>query len=103
MDSKQKRILKSSSPTVFVGGGGACHTFRLDVRDDGLGRREYFSKRARPVFARQKLFHYISAGGMRQLRRTSGDDLAQLRMQAFLACLALGAALWLFFYLLPIR
>ena len=95
MDSNPKRILKSSSPTVFVGGGGASHTFRLDVRDDG--------KHSRPIFARQKLFHYISAGGMRQLRRTSGDDLAQLRMQAFLACLAFGVALWLFFYLLPIR
>jgi len=103
MDSKQKRILKSSNPTVFVGDRGALHTFRLDVRDDGLGRRGYFSKRVRPVFARQKLFHYISAGGMRQLRRTSGDDLAQLRMQAFLACLALGVGFWLFFYLLPIR
>jgi hypothetical protein len=95
MDNKPKRILKSSNPSVFVGGGGASNTFRLDVRDDG--------KRSRSVFARQKLFHYISAGGMKQLRRTSADDLAQLRMQSFLVCLALGAAVWLFFYLLPIR
>lgn len=104
MNSKNKRVLKSSSPTLFVGDGGALHTFRLDVRDEGSGKREYFNQGARPgsLFGRQKLFHYIVAGGMRQLRRTSADDLAQLRMQSFLVYLALGAALWLFFYFLPI-
>jgi hypothetical protein len=80
------------------------HTFRLDVRDEGSGRPTYFSQSARPGsgFGRQKLFHYIVAGGMKQLRRTSADDLAQLRMQSFLVYLALGGALWLFFYFLPI-
>jgi hypothetical protein len=89
MNSKAKRVLKSSNPTLFVGDKGALHTFRLDVRSGS-------------VFGRQKLFHYIAAGGMRQLRRTSADDLAQLRMQNFLVYLALGAVLWLFFYFLPI-
>jgi hypothetical protein len=50
---------------------------------------------------RQKLFHYISAGGMKQLRRTSEDDLAVNRMQAFLACAVVGIAAWLFFYFCP--
>ena len=70
-------------------GGGALQAFRLDVRSG-------------PVFGRPKLFHYIAAGGMKQLRRTSADDLAQLRMKNFLVYLALGFALWLFFYFLPI-
>lgn len=101
MSMSRRRVLKESSPSVFVGGGRSLHAFRLDVREDGSGKQEYFSKRVRPVFARQKLFHYISAGGMKQLRRTSADDLAQVRMQAFLACVAVGVALWLFFYFLP--
>jgi hypothetical protein len=104
MDNKPKRILKASNPTLFVGDGGGLHTFRLDVRDEGSRRSDYFSGGARPgtLFGRQKLFHYIAAGGMKQLRRTSADDLAQHRMQTFLVYLALGAALWLFFYFLPI-
>jgi hypothetical protein len=73
----------------------------LDVREDGAGRQEYFSRRVKPVFARQKLFHYISAGGMKQLRRTSADDLAVYRMQAFLTCAVVGIAAWLFFYFCP--
>jgi hypothetical protein len=96
-----KRILKESNPSVFLGGGRKTHTFRLDVREDESGRPEYFSRRIRPLFARQKLFHYIAAGGMKQLRRTSADDLAVYRMQAFLTCAALGVAAWLVFYFLP--
>ncbi|MEI7945649.1 MAG: hypothetical protein WCJ02_03085 [bacterium] len=101
MSISRKRFLKESNPGVFLGGGRTPHTFRLDVREDGAGRQEYFSRRVKPVFARQKLFHYISAGGMKQLRRTSADDLAVYRMQAFLACVAMGIAAWLFFYFLP--
>lgn len=101
MSISRKRILKESNPSVFLGGGRAPRAFRLDVREDGAGRQEYFSKRARPVFMRQKLFHYISAGGMKQLRRTSEDDLAVNRMQAFLACAGVGIAAWLFFYFCP--
>jgi hypothetical protein len=101
MSMSRKRVLKESRPSVFVGDGRSPRAFRLDVREDTTGKREYFSKRVRPVLPRQKLFHYISAGGMKQLRRTSEDDLAQLRMQVFLACLAVGVALWLFFYFLP--
>lgn len=101
MSARSKRVLKESTPSVFVSGGRVAHTFRLDVREDGVGKQAYSNKRVRPVFARQKLFHYISAGGMRQLRRTSADDLAQYRMQAFLMCLAVAVTLWLFFFFLP--
>jgi hypothetical protein len=101
MNTSRKRILKESNPSVFLCGGRSAHTFRLDVREDGTGRQEYFSRRVRPVFARQKLFHYISAGGMKQLRRTSADELAEYRMQTFLACVAVGIAAWLVFYFLP--
>ena len=98
---RAKRILKASNPSVFLGGGRKANAFRLDVREDESGRQEYFSRRVRTLFARQKLFHYIAAGGMKQLRRTSADDLAVYRMQAFLACAAVGAAAWLVFYFLP--
>jgi len=103
MSISRKRILKESNPSVFLVGGRTAHTFRLDVREDDSGRQEYFSRRVRPLFARQKLFHYISAGGMKQLRRTSADELADYRMQAFLACVVLGIAAWVFFYFLPAR
>lgn len=101
MSMSRKRFLKESNPSVFLGGGRTPHAFRLDVREDGTGRQEYFSRRVKTVFARQKLFHYISAGGMKQLRRTSEDDLAVYRMQAFLACAAAVFAAWLFFYFVP--
>lgn len=101
MSMTRKRVLKESNPSVFLGGGRKAHTFRLDVREDESGRQEYFSRRVRPVFARQKLFHYISAGGMKQLRRTSADESAEYRMQTFLACATVGVAAWLVFYFLP--
>jgi hypothetical protein len=101
MNKHSKRILKESSSSVFLGGGRKAHTFRLDVREDESGRHASFSRRVRPLFVRQKLFHYISAGGMKQLRWTSADELAEYRMQAFLVCGVLGLALWLFFYFVP--
>jgi hypothetical protein len=38
---------------------------------------------------------------MKQLRRTSADEIAEYRMQTFLACAAVGVAAWLVFYFLP--
>lgn len=100
-----KRILKSSTACVFVGGGSGRSPFalRLDVRDDGAGNRQFFAKRKRPSFerGRPKLFHYISAGGLRQLRRTSADDVLESRRRSFLLCLGALAVVWLVFYFLP--
>ena len=102
---KGKRVLKDSTPSVFVGGGGRAHrAFRLETREDTAGRRTFFRKRAcHSAFARgrTKLLHYISAGGMRQLRRTSADDLAEHRRRVFLTAVGIGALAWLFFYFLP--
>ena len=102
---KGKRVLKDSAPNVFVGGGLRSRmTFRLDVREDASNAQQFFSKRTRPsTFARSsaKLFHYISAGGMRQLRRTSADDLMEYRRRVFLTAVGIGALIWLFFYFLP--
>jgi len=81
---KGKRVLKDSTPSVFVGGGLRSRmAFRLDVRGGA------------------KLFHYISAGGMRQLRRTSADELAEHRRRVFLIAVGMLALAWLFFYFLP--
>ena len=99
---KGKRVLKDSTPSVFVGGKARSRTsFRLDVREDA---QSLFGKRTRPsAFARgsAKLFHYISAGGMRQLRRTSADELMEYRRSVFLTVVGIGALAWLFFYFLP--
>ena len=99
-----KRVLKPGTSSVFVGGAGpAAVTWRLDVREDASGRAQFFRKRKRPGVERGKLklFHYISAGGMRQLRRTTADDIVEDRRRSFLSFLFLLFAVWLVFYFLP--
>ena len=94
-----KHVLKAGTSSIFVGCGAsqASASWRLDVREERRGKRPRLSsERGRP-----KLFHYISAGGMRQLRRTSADDLAEERRHAFLLFLGVVAALWAVFYFLP--
>ncbi|MDD4101639.1 MAG: hypothetical protein PHU80_03290 [Kiritimatiellae bacterium] len=77
--------------------------WRLDVREDARGNRMFFSKRKRPGAerVRSRLFHYIAAGGMRQLRRTSADDMIEFRRRNFLIFLALMCVIWVVFYLMP--
>ena len=98
-------VLKPGTSSVFVGGEAArpSVSWRLDVREDPSGNKQFFSKRKRPgpERGRPKLFHYISAGGMRQLRRTSFDDLVEDRRRSFLAFLVVVFAVWLVFYFLP--
>lgn len=106
MSSKvDKRILKPGTSSVFVGcgEGHASVSWRLDVRDDSRGNAELFGKGGRPCFERgsSKLFHYISAGGMRQLRRTSADESIEECQHSFLVFLGLMAAVWMVFYFLP--
>ncbi len=100
-----KHVLKPGSSSVFVGGAAAraSVSWRLDVREDARGNPHFFSKRKRPSLerARPKLFHYISAGGLRQLRRTSVDDLVEDRRRSFLFFLVLVVAVWVAFYFLP--
>ncbi|MEI7901247.1 MAG: hypothetical protein WCK89_13425 [bacterium] len=97
--------MKPGTSSVFVGGGAAraSISWRLDVREDSHGNKHFFSKRKRPSLerARPKLFHYISAGGMRQLRRTSVDDLIEDRRRSFLIFLVFVVAGWLVFYFFP--
>ncbi len=100
-----KRILKPGTSSVFVGGrtGFASVTWRLDVREDAGGNSHFFRKRRRPGVerGRYKLFHYIAAGGLRQLRRTSADDIVEDRRRSFLVFLCVAFAVWLVFYFLP--
>ena len=100
-----KRILKAGTSSVFVGCGScrAAASWRLDVRDERRGGGSFFSKQRRPYaeWGRSKLFHYISAGGMRQLRRTTADDLVEERRRSFMVFLCLMFAVWLVFYFLP--
>lgn len=100
-----KRVLKPGTSSVFVGCGSSRvpAAWRLDVRDDGRGQQQFFCKRRRPCLerGRPKLFHYISAGGMRQLRHTLADEWVEERRRSFLAFLCLLVAVWLVFYFLP--
>lgn len=105
MAKSEKHVLKPGTSSVFVAGGTSRASFslRLDVREDAHGNKHFFSKRKRPnqERSRPKLFHYISAGGLRQLRRTTFDDLAEDRRRSFLFFLVLLFAIWLVFYFLP--
>lgn len=101
-----RRVLRPGAEGVFVdeaGAGRSPFSLRLDVREDARGERHVFGKRKRPAVARgrPKLFHYISAGGLRQLRRTSADDWVEDRRRSFLAAVFWMAVVWLVFYFLP--
>ena len=100
-----RRVLRPGTPSVFVGGGAtrAPFSMRLDVREEVAGGKPFFGTRKRSAFARgrHRLFHYIAAGGMRQLRRTSADEREEDRRRTFLLFLGLTAVLWLVFYLVP--
>ena len=100
-----RNVLKTGTSSVFVG-GSTEHVpvyWRLDVREDTRGNKHFFTKRRRPNLerARPKLFHYISAGGMRQLRRTSFDDIIEDRRRSFLVFLSLAFTVWVVFLFLP--
>ncbi len=100
-----KHVLKRGTSSVFVG----CNAhrtplaWRLDVREDAQGNRSFFSKRKRPGAerVRSRLLHYIAAGGLRQLRRTSADDIIEFRRRRFLIFVALVCLGWMVFYLIP--
>ena len=100
-----KHMLKPGTSSLFVGSGAghAAISWRLDVREDAAGRSQLFRKRKRPGMerGRLKLFHYISAGGVRQLRRTTADDIVEDRRRSFLIFLFLGFAVWIVFYFVP--
>ena len=99
-----KPVLKPGTSSGFVGGRSdrSVIGWRLDVREEG-GRTQTFRKRHRPGSerGRLKLFHYISAGGLRQLRRTTADDIAERRQRSFLVFLGVMVLVWLVFYVLP--
>ncbi len=100
-----KRVLKAGASNVFV----SCRArqsplaWRLDVREDAQGNRLFFNKRKRSgnERVRSRLFHYIAAGGIRQLRRTSADDMIEYRRRKFLIFLALVCLGWIVFYFVP--
>ena len=100
-----RRVLKPGTSSVFVGcrGRRTPLSWRLDVREDSRGNRLLFSKRKRSPTGRMrsKLLHYISAGGMRQLRRTSADDIMEDRRRKFLVFTLMMALAWIVFYVLP--
>jgi len=106
MSSKTaKSVLKTGTSSVFVGreAGRAAAGWRLDVREDASGETHTFRKRKRPGTERTrlKLFHYIAAGGLRQLRRTTADDIAEHRRRSFMVFLGVVLVVWVVLYFVP--
>jgi len=102
-----KPLLKPGTSNVFVSDHRAERSaigWRLDVREvEDDDRTQTFRKRGGSGEAggRRKLFHYISAGGLKQLRRTTADDIAERRQRSFLMFLGVMALVWLIFYVIP--
>jgi hypothetical protein len=107
---KDRRFTKTSDSNVFVGNDRLRNkvSWRLDVDRNvdlvsGTVNSRFFLKRRRskPSGYRNRLFHYIAAGGMRQLKRTTVDDLIEFRKRRFVVWMILLTILWVVFYLLP--
>ena len=105
-----KRFTKTSAANVFVGADRYRNkvSWRLDVGrsvdlDSGQVDSNFFFKRRgrQAISYKNRLFHYISAGGMRQLKRTTVDDLIEYRKRRFLFFMLILAIFWLVFYILP--
>ncbi len=105
MPVKNRTNLKPGASSMFIGREtrGTAIGWHLDVREDATGETQRFRKRKRPGMtrARNKLFHYIAAGGMRQLRRTTADDIAEMRQRTFMIFLGVLAIIWTLFYFVP--
>jgi hypothetical protein len=108
--TKSRRFNRTSAANVFVGGDTYRNkvAWKLDVGrnvdlDSGTVASGFFFKRRgrQSVGGRHRLFHYISAGGMRQLKRTTIDDLIEYRRRRFIVLLSLAVIFWLVFYMLP--
>lgn len=106
----ERRFTRTSATNVFVKGDQyrGKVSWRLDVDrsvdlESGQVESSFFFKRRgrQPLTYRNRLFHYISAGGMRQLKRTTVDDLIEYRKQRFLFFMLIFVMVWLVFYILP--
>jgi len=107
---KNRRFTKTSDANVFVPNDRFRNkvSWSLDVDRgvdlmSGTVNSVFFLKRRQrnPSPYRNRLFHYIAAGGMRQLKRTTFDDLVEFRKRRFVVWLVILALFWLVFHLLP--
>ena len=105
-----RRFTKTSAANVFVGDDKYRNkvSWRLDVgrnvdlESGKVDSNFFFKRRGRQALSyKNRLFHYISAGGMRQLKRTTVDDLIEYRKRRFLFLMLILAIFWLVFYILP--
>jgi hypothetical protein len=110
LNTKNRRFSKTSAANVFVGNDRfrGKVSWRLDVDRNvdfvsGTVNSLFFLKRRRrtPERYRNRLFHYIAAGGMSQLKRTTVDDLIEYRKRRFMVWVVILGIVWVVFYLLP--
>ncbi|MBO4288324.1 MAG: hypothetical protein J5985_09205 [Kiritimatiellae bacterium] len=81
---------------VFIGTGGKIPVqteFQFEFHDDTEVHGGWFKK--------NRLFRYITAGGLSQTRRTTADDLAEYRVKRFWLILLFLSLVWIVFYFLP--
>lgn len=107
---KKRQFTRTSAANVFVAGDRYKNkvSWRLDVDQNvdlnsgHLDSDFFFKRRGRQVFdGKNRLFRYISAGGMRQMKRTTVDDLIEYRKRRFLFLMLFFAVFWLVFYIMP--
>ncbi|MBQ7187905.1 MAG: hypothetical protein IJR99_00665 [Kiritimatiellae bacterium] len=81
---------------------GANDVFVQNERDSAQMEFQ-FSRMDEEELARpsHRLFRYIFAGGLRQTRRTTADDVAERRRRTFLVGVAVLCVVWVIFYFLP--
>ncbi len=107
----KRKFTRTSDSNVFVSNNDRYRSkvsWSLDVDRgvdlvSGTVDSGFFLKRRHrtPAGYRHRLFHYIAAGGMRQLKRTTFDDLVEYRKRRFVVWLVILALFWLVFHLLP--
>ena len=78
---------------VFLGKVPVQTEFQFEFHDDAEASGGWFKK--------NRLFRYITAGGLSQTRRTSDDDLADDRARRFWLILLAVSIVWIVFYFMP--
>lgn len=101
-----RHSLSKAGPGVFVGPRfpGGTDDFQLEVYEAFTpeGTEASIDFQPGPTRRRQRLAHFIAAGGMRQLRRTYAEDVADRHRRQFVVYLMIAFLAWCVFYALPV-
>jgi hypothetical protein len=99
--------MRRGAACVLSSSGRAPTIWRLDVREDSNDGGAFVSTAASARWwpgrkgSRQRLGHYISAGGLRQHRWSTADDVATSRQWLAVRIMLAFVAVWLIFRFVP--